>query len=138
MNTMDTIIKETTKIVFPFILVYGLYIALHGHLTPGGGFAAGAIIGSAFALLVISFEKKDLEHKLIIHDLIDIKSVSGLLMLLVLSKLGYHFRDALIDSQTIFRLWSGGFTAMMNIAGMLMVATAIILIIYSLEKEAWK
>ncbi|MCK4808640.1 MAG: hypothetical protein KAS90_03400 [Candidatus Aenigmarchaeota archaeon] len=135
---MDTIIKETTKIVFPFILVYGLYIALHGHLTPGGGFAAGAIIGSAFALLVISFEKKDLEHKLIIHDLIDIKSVSGLLMLLVLSKLGYHFRDALIDSQTIFRLWSGGFTAMMNIAGMLMVATAIILIIYSLEKEAWK
>ncbi|NOQ37512.1 hypothetical protein GQ472_01360 [archaeon] len=135
---MDTIIKETTKIVFPFILIYGLYIALHGHLTPGGGFAAGAIIGSAFALLVISFEKKDLEHKLIIHKLIDIKSVSGLLMLLVLSKLGYHFRDALIESQTIFRLWSGGFTAMMNIAGMLMVATAIILIIYSLEKEAWR
>ncbi|MCK4927023.1 MAG: hypothetical protein KAS11_01020 [Candidatus Aenigmarchaeota archaeon] len=135
---MDTIIKETTKIVFPFILVYGLYIALHGHITPGGGFAAGAIIGSAFALLVISFEKKDLEHKLIIHKLIDIKSVSGLLMLLVLSKLGYNFRDALIESQTIFELWSGGFTIMMNIVGMLMVATAIIVIIFSLEKEAWK
>lgn len=138
MSIMDTIIKETTKIVFPFILVYGLYIALHGHITPGGGFAAGAIIGSAFALLVISFEKKDLEHKLIIHKLIDIKSVSGLLMLLVLSKLGYNFRDALIESQTIFELWSGGFTIMMNIVGMLMVATAIIVIIFSLEKEAWK
>lgn len=135
---MDTIIKETTKIIFPFILIYGLYIALHGHLTPGGGFAAGAIIGSAFVLLVISFEEKDVEHKLTIHELIDIKSVSGLLMLLVLSKLGYYFRDALIESQTIFRLWSGGFTIMMNIAGMLMVATAIILIIYSLEKEAWR
>ncbi|MCK4928060.1 MAG: sodium:proton antiporter, partial [Candidatus Aenigmarchaeota archaeon] len=78
---MDTIIKETTKIVFPFILIYGLYIALHGHITPGGGFAAGAIIGSAFVLLVISFEERDVEHKLTIHKLIDIKSVSGLLML---------------------------------------------------------
>ncbi len=135
---MDTIIKETTKIVFPFILIYGLYIALHGHITPGGGFAAGAIIGSAFVLLVISFEERDVEHKLTIHKLIDIKSVSGLLMLLVLSKLGYHFRDALIESQTIFQLWSGGFTIMMNIVGMLMVATAIIVIIFSLEKEAWK
>ncbi len=135
---MDTIIKETTKIVFPFILIYGLYIALHGHITPGGGFAAGAIIGSAFVLLVISFEERDVEHKLTIHKLIDIKSVSGLLMLLVLSKLGYHFRDALIESQTIFQLWSGGFTIMMNVAGMLMVATAIIVIIFSLEKEAWK
>ncbi|MCK5042467.1 MAG: MnhB domain-containing protein [Candidatus Aenigmarchaeota archaeon] len=135
---MDTIIKETTKIVFPFILIYGLYIALHGHITPGGGFAAGAIIGSAFVLLVISFEERDVEHKLTIHKLIDIKSVSGLLMLLVLSKLGYNFRDALIESQTIFELWSGGFTIMMNIVGMLMVATAIIVIIFSLEKEAWK
>ncbi len=135
---MDTIIKETTKIVFPFILIYGLYIALHGHITPGGGFAAGAIIGSAFVLLVISFEERDVEHKLTIHKLIDIKSVSGLLMLLVLSKLGYNFRDALIESQTIFQLWSGGFTIMMNVAGMLMVATAIIVIIFSLEKEAWK
>jgi len=135
---MDTIIKETTKIVFPFILLYGLYIALHGHITPGGGFAAGAIVGSAFVLLVISFEERDVEHKLTIHKLIDIKSVSGLLMLLVLSKLGYHFRDALIESQTIFELWSGGFTIMMNIAGMLMVATAIIVIIFSLEREAWR
>ena len=135
---MDTIIKETTKIVFPFILVYGLYIALHGHLTPGGGFAAGAIIGSAFALLVISFDEKDVEHKLTMHELIDLKSVSCLLMLLVISKLGYHYRDALIESQTIFHLWSGGFTMMMNIAGTLMVAIAIILIIYSMEKEAWK
>ena len=135
---MDTIIKETTKIVFPFILIYGVYIALHGHITPGGGFAAGAIIGSAFALLMISFDERDIEHKLTIHKLIDLKSVSGLLMLLVMSKLGYHFRDVLIESQTIFRLWSGGFTIMMNIAGMLMVATAIILIIYSLEKEAWR
>ncbi len=135
---MDTIIKETTKIIFPFILIYGVYIALHGHITPGGGFAAGAIIGSAFALLMISFDERDLEHKLTIHELISLKSVSGLLMLLVMSKLGYHFRDALIESQTIFRLWSGGFTIMMNIAGMLMVATAIILIIYSLEKEAWR
>ncbi|NJE77437.1 MnhB domain-containing protein, partial [Thermococcus sp. ES12] len=33
-----TIIKTTTKILAPLILIFGSYIILHGHLTPGGGF----------------------------------------------------------------------------------------------------
>ena len=135
---MDTIIKEVTKIVFPFTLLYGFYIALHGHLTPGGGFAAGAIIGSAFAMLVIAFDERDIEHKLTVHELIDMKSVAGFFMLLLIGKFGYSYRSELIASQTIFNLWSGGFTMLMNIAGTFMVASAIILMIYSLEKEVFK
>ncbi|NOQ55469.1 MAG: hypothetical protein GQ477_01540 [Nanohaloarchaea archaeon] len=135
---MDLIVKQVTKIVFPFMVLYGFYIALHGHLTPGGGFAAGAIIGSAFALLVIAFDEQDVEHKLTVHELIDLKSVAGFFMILIIGKMGYSFRAVLIESQTLFNLWSGGFTIIMNVAGTFMVSSAIVLIIYSIEKEAWK
>jgi multisubunit Na+/H+ antiporter MnhB subunit len=36
------------------IFVYGAYIVTHGHLTPGGGFAGGALIAGAFILLILA------------------------------------------------------------------------------------
>ncbi len=39
----------------PFIQVYGIYIVLHGHLSPGGGFSGGAIFGASLVLLAVSF-----------------------------------------------------------------------------------
>jgi multicomponent Na+:H+ antiporter subunit B len=41
--------------MFPFTMVYGLYVIAHGHLTPGGGFQGGAVAASALAMLVIAF-----------------------------------------------------------------------------------
>ena len=35
--------------------MYGIYIITHGHLTPGGGFAGGAILAGAFILLILAF-----------------------------------------------------------------------------------
>ena len=34
---------------------YGIYIIIHGHLTPGGGFAGGVIIAGSFILLILAF-----------------------------------------------------------------------------------
>lgn len=34
-------------------ILFGIYVVLHAHLTPGGGFQGGAIIGSALALLYL-------------------------------------------------------------------------------------
>ncbi len=36
------------------IFVYGIYIITHGHLTPGGGFAGGALVAGAFILLILA------------------------------------------------------------------------------------
>jgi len=41
--------------VVPFIQVYGIYIILHGHLSPGGGFSGGAIFGASLVLIALSF-----------------------------------------------------------------------------------
>ncbi len=36
-----------SRILFPFIMVFGFYIILNGHLSPGGGFQGGAILATA-------------------------------------------------------------------------------------------
>lgn len=51
----DQIIRFTTRLVVPFIQLYGIYVITHGHLTPGGGFSGGAIFGASLVLLALSF-----------------------------------------------------------------------------------
>lgn len=41
------------RFLFPMILLFGAYIFIHGHLTPGGGFQGGAIIASGFLLTML-------------------------------------------------------------------------------------
>ncbi len=41
--------------VIPFIQMYGLYIILHGHLSPGGGFAGGMVLGLSMVLFVLVY-----------------------------------------------------------------------------------
>ena len=41
---MTLIVKTVARIVAGFILLFGIYIVIHGHVSPGGGFAGGIII----------------------------------------------------------------------------------------------
>ena len=43
MKGMTVIVKKTTQLIAGMIFLYGIYIIVHGHLTPGGGFAGGVI-----------------------------------------------------------------------------------------------
>ncbi|MCK4329708.1 hypothetical protein KAX02_07685 [candidate division WOR-3 bacterium] len=52
---MSEIVKTVSRIFAPLIIVFGIYITLHGHLTPGGGFAGGIIVAGAIILLVLAF-----------------------------------------------------------------------------------
>ena len=47
---LDLVLKNTSKILFPFITLFGISVILNGHLGPGGGFSGGAIIGGALIL----------------------------------------------------------------------------------------
>jgi len=49
------IVRTGSKVLFPFIILLGAYIFLHGHLTPGGGFQGGAVIASGFLLLYLAW-----------------------------------------------------------------------------------
>ena len=60
----NTILKEISKIMIPIIQVFGIYVIFFGHLSPGGGFAGGTIIGSSFILYRVAFGKQQAKVKL--------------------------------------------------------------------------
>ncbi len=50
------VLKVTAKLLIPFILLFGLYVQMHGDFGPGGGFQAGVIVAAAFIIYAIVFE----------------------------------------------------------------------------------
>jgi multisubunit Na+/H+ antiporter MnhB subunit len=55
MHGMTSIVKKSAQFLCGPIFMYGIYITMYGHVTPGGGFAGGVIICGAFILLVLAF-----------------------------------------------------------------------------------
>ncbi|MCR5330375.1 MAG: hypothetical protein K6E62_04205 [Lachnospiraceae bacterium] len=51
----DTILQKMSAIIFPIIMVFGIYVVLNGHLSPGGGFSGGAVLGAGFILYLNAF-----------------------------------------------------------------------------------
>ena len=51
----DSILKKVTFYLFPIIAIFGIYVVLNGHISPGGGFSGGAIIGAALILYANAF-----------------------------------------------------------------------------------
>ncbi|MBQ8802986.1 MAG: hypothetical protein IJZ53_05055 [Tyzzerella sp.] len=51
----DSILQKITFVLFPIIVIYGIYVILNGHLSPGGGFSGGAIIGAGLILYLNAF-----------------------------------------------------------------------------------
>ena len=51
------------RLLFPLILIFGTYIFIHGHLTPGGGFQGGAIIASGFLLIYLGCRERRISQK---------------------------------------------------------------------------
>ncbi len=68
-----------SRLLVPLILLFGAYIFINGHLTPGGGFQGGAILASAVLLLLLTRPVKHFSHRLITR----LESVSGLVFVLV-------------------------------------------------------
>lgn len=52
------IIQTAVRLLVPFIQLFGLYVIVHGHYSPGGGFQGGVILGASFVVLALAFDQK--------------------------------------------------------------------------------
>ena len=52
------IIQTAARMLVPFIQLFGLYVIVHGHYSPGGGFQGGVILGASFVTLALAFDQK--------------------------------------------------------------------------------
>ncbi len=50
-----SILRITTKLLIPAIMLFGLYVQFHGDYGPGGGFQAGVIFASAIIVYALLF-----------------------------------------------------------------------------------
>lgn len=49
------VLRVVSKVLMPFILLFAFYVLFHGEYGPGGGFQAGVIFASGFALYGLVF-----------------------------------------------------------------------------------
>jgi multisubunit Na+/H+ antiporter MnhB subunit len=133
---MSSIVKTVSHWVKGFILLFGIYIVLYGHLTPGGGFGGGVIIAMAFVLVTLCCGKHEAMKRLPLGVAGEMDSV-GALMFLVIALLGLSaglggafFTNyiAKADPGTPFTLLSAGTILLSNIAIGLKVATSLFMV----------
>ncbi len=116
---MSIIVKKVTQLVSGLMFLYGIYIITHGHLTPGGGFAGGAILAGSFILLVLAFGsdllklKKREEGSSVVESL----AIFAFLILGVMALfIGTHvFFNNYLPAGTVGNLISAGVIPLYNI-----------------------
>jgi len=59
-------LQTASTLLFPLIILFGIYVMVYGHLSPGGGFQGGVIIASGVLLLLISHKNFEVPHTVIV------------------------------------------------------------------------
>ena len=143
MKGMTLIVKQVTKLVVGFILLYSVYLILYGHLSPGGGFVGGVTLACGFILLVLAFGKEYF-NTLIGDRTAAIWDCLGALGFLAVAFLGYtsgnFFFNIWADRGEDFALISAGTIPLSNIfigikVGACLVGVFLVLTIFRGEKD---
>ena len=121
---MTLIVKTITRYTVGLILLFGIYIVLHGHLTPGGGFAGGVIIALSFVHLMLAFGKETALKKMSEKMSSVLESIGAIIFatigVLGLILGGYLFLNFITnqnpDPSSFFKLFSSGIIPLCNIA----------------------
>jgi multicomponent Na+:H+ antiporter subunit B len=51
----SVLVQAISRVLIPLVQLYAVYIVFFGQYSPGGGFAAGVILGAAFILTILVF-----------------------------------------------------------------------------------
>jgi len=130
---MSVIVKTVCRWLKGFILLYGAYIVLYGHLTPGGGFAGGVIVACAFILITLAEGQRVEAHTLPRRVAAELDSVGALVFLGVavagIIFAGVFFRNFITTTEgSYFKLLSAGVIPICNIGIGLKVGMSLFLV----------
>jgi multicomponent Na+:H+ antiporter subunit B len=132
---MTLIVKTVTRISVWLILLYGIYIIMHGHLTPGGGFGGGVILALALLNVMLAFGRDFTSKWLNIEFLHDVEAASAALFLVVGLlgiSLGGAFLANFLSKGELFSLISAGTILPFNIIIGIKVAMSLFLAVWAL------
>ena len=115
---MTLIVKTITRLVSGFIAVFAVYIALTGHLGPGGGFAGGVILAAAAILVVLSFGRRR-SARIVTEPachVADSAAAASFLLIALLGFFGGTFFVNFLPTGELFHLRSAGTIPWSNFA----------------------
>ena len=150
MKGMTTIVKVVTGWIKILIFLFGIYIILFGHLTPGGGFSGGVIIAASYVLLMLAFGREYAEKNLSLPIASKVDSAAALLFAAVAlvgliygaGSFFYNFlyQRFMADWGAAGRLISAGMIPLSNIFIGIKVAASLFLVVlvlsaFRFEKE---
>jgi energy-converting hydrogenase B subunit I len=111
-----------------FILIFGFYLLVHGHDSPGGGFQGGAVVASGVVMLLVAFGAGQIIKSLKVSRLTVVACCGALVFIVVaLAGTGTTFFYNFLLGTPIFgevpppgpghsHVWSGGIIPVMEIA----------------------
>lgn len=138
---LSSMAKRSVDLLLPFVLIVGLYVISHGHISPGGGFQGGTIWATLTILMCIVYGTQ-FESQFIEYDakktLESAAAVALLLVGAVALFAGYPFLSNLaagFPGGTPGQLVSAGHIPWLNAAVGMKVAAGLSLIFYSMVKK---
>jgi len=140
MKGMTVIVKTISVWVKMIIFLFGIYIILFGHLTPGGGFAGGVILAASYVLLMLAFGREFVQKSLPLGLASKFDCV-GALMFIFIAILGLVFSGTFFVNflyqkylpGEALNLISAGTIPLSNIAIGIKVGASLFLIIFVLS-----
>ncbi len=88
------IVETATELLLPMVILFGIYVFLNGHLSPGGGFQGGAIIASGTMFLLLALPESHISRLMIAI----IESLSGF-SYVVVGVLGVIMAGGFLDNR---------------------------------------
>lgn len=136
MKGMTPIVRKITQLMAPSIFILGVYVVLHGHLTPGGGFAGGVLIAGCFALKVLAYGSEPVRSEAHKWHASFLESL-GIFLFLFIAILGMiqsseFFNNFIVKYGEKGELFSAGIIPLCNIAIGIEVAAALFAIFITL------
>jgi multicomponent Na+:H+ antiporter subunit B len=120
------------------IVCFGLYIASHGQLTPGGGFQGGVILATAPLLVYLGGDFKTFK-RITSHVLIEVAEAAGLAAYLATGFagmiLGLEFLRNVFPLGTTGYITSGGTIQIVSLATALEVTGGFVLLLYAFLEQ---
>lgn len=133
---MTIIVQKTAQLIAGMIFIYGIYIIIHGHLTPGGGFAGGVVIAGSFILVTLAFGSDFLRMVKEETGTTIIESIATIMVIFIATAgflFGTHiFFNNFLPKGTVGQLVSAGVLPLYNIFVGAEVAASIFIIFLSL------
>jgi len=131
------IVTITSRKLVPYILLFGLYLISYGHLSPGGGFQGGVVLGAGIILLWLSHSLSSAEERLSSEEA-NFVELAMILLFISLGLIGVltgrRFLENFLPLGKVGEVPSAGFILLLNLIIGLEVGAGITLIFYGLAK----